>query len=405
MVWRMLTDGCRDSPDGSLETASPAAPDDPVVVHPAWMEVDLDALAGNFQEVRRRVGPAIKIIGSVKGNGYGLGVAPVTRVLERLGAHAVATGSFRDAMAIRKAGLGVKVQMFPGHLPEGAAELLRHELIPSVYNLETAEAVSGAAATPAGVFVKVDGGLGRLGVPIEEAEEFVTRVARLRNIRIEGIFTHLPFSDAAGLEWARPRLERFDQLIARLKQAGIEPPVTQSVASAGVVCGVRTACNTVCTGHLLFGGVARVTPDLADLSPFRPVLKAVKARLIHVQHHPAGKTIGAGGRQFLRGGSTTGVIAVGLYDGYRPAAPGQTAMMLVRGQRVPVLYVTQEYTVIDLTGIARPRLGEEVILLGPDGEGGITIEEVGGWFGANPLQVLMSFNERFRCYYGGDRER
>jgi alanine racemase len=375
--------------------------DSTVSVHPAWIEADLDALAANFREVRRLVGPSTKIIASVKGNAYGLGVVQTVQVLGRLGAYAVATGSYMDAMAIRRAGLDIKVQMFPGNLPEGIEVLLGHNLIPSIYNMEAARAMSEAAAKPAPVFIKVDCGLARLGIPVDHAEDFVKTVAALPNIIIEGIYTHLPFGDAAGLEWARPRLRWFDELVLGLRRGGIETPVTQSLASAGVACKLVTDCNSVCVGHLLFGGLARVTPDLADLSRFRPVLKAVKSRLIHVAYHPADETVGAGGQQTLKGGSATGVIPVGLYDGYRAALPGKAARMLVRGRRVPVLSVSQEYTTLDLTGLDKLAIGEEVVVLGRNGEDCISIEELADWFGGIPLNVLMSFNERFPYRYLG----
>ena len=386
-------------------TQDPHGPlENPEALHPTWMEVDLAALENNFREVQRLVGPETKIIASVKGNGYGLGIVQVARVLQRLGAYAVATGSIKDAMNIRRVGIGIKVQMFPGNLPEGIAELLRHDLIPSIYNLETAQAVSDAAEKPAAVFIKVDCGLARLGVPVDEAEDFVKAVAALPNIVVEGIFTHLPFGDATGLKWARPRLDRFDEVVARLKGVGIDIPITQSLASAGVACKTKTACNTVCTGHLLFGGLARVTPDLGDLSGFRPVLKAVRSRLIHIEHHPTDKAIGSGGSLSLKAGSITGVVPFGLYDGYRPAVSGQSAAMLVRGRRVPVLYVSQEYATLDLRKVADAGLGDEVTALGKDGAEDITIEEMAKWFGGIPLNVLMSLNERLPYRYLGEAE-
>ena len=362
----------------------------PEALHPTWMEVDLAAVENNFREVRRLVGPETKIIASVKGNGYGLGVVPVTRVLQRLGAYAVATGSIKDALNIRRAGLGIKVHMFPGALPEGIAELLRHGLIPSVYNLEMARAVSDGAEKPAPVFIKVDCGLARLGVPVDQARDFVKAVAALPNIVVEGLFTHLPFGDAAGRDWARSRLERFDELIGQVKRSGIDIPITQSLASSGVACRLPTTCNTVCTGHLLYGGLARVPPELGDLTGFRPVLKAVKSRLIHVA------------RKTPRGGGVTGVIPFGLYDGYRPAAPGQAAEMVVGGRRVSVLSVTQEYATLDLSAVAGVALGDEVTALGKDGQEDITIEEMARWFGGIPLNVLMSLNERLPYRYLGE---
>ena len=176
----------------------------------------------------------------------------------------------------------------------------------------------------------------------------------------------------------------------------------RSAGSSGIVCGVKTACNSDCPGHLLYGGLSRVTPDLGDLSGFDPVLKAVKSKLIHIECHSNDKTFGVGGCQSLKSGSITGVVPIGLHDGYRPAIPGQTVEMLIREQRVPVLSVSQECTVLDITAIHDPQLGEEVIVLGESGNGNIAIEEMPQWFGGIPLDVLMMFNERLPYRYLGD---
>ena len=101
-------------------------------------------------------------------------------------------------------------------------------------------------------------------MPVDQARDFVKAVAALPNIVVEGLFTHLPFGDAAGRDWARSRLERFDELIGQVKRSGIDIPITQSLASSGVACRLPTTCNTVCTGHLLYGGLARVPPELGD---------------------------------------------------------------------------------------------------------------------------------------------
>lgn len=378
------------------------APENPA--HPAWMEVDLDALAHNYREIRRLVGPETQIVASVKGNGYGVGIVESARVLERLGVCAIATGSFLDALAVRRAGMGIKIHMLPGNLPEGVEALLQHDLIPTVYNQETARAVSEAATRPTPIFIKVDAGLGRLGVFLEEAEGFVKEVAQLPRIVIEGLFTHLPFRTASGKAWALPRIRRFDDLVSRLAQDGYSIPITQSLASSGVMCQVETRCSAVCVGHLLYGGLARVAPGLADLSRFRSVLAAVRTRLIHVARYRADTTVGSAGNLTMRAGSSHGVVPIGRYDGYRPPVAGETAVMLVHGQRAPVLSVSQEYVTLDLTEIQTPQVGDEVVVLGESGGKEITIEEMAGWSGGIPLDILMAFSKRFPTVYLGGGE-
>ena len=304
-------------------------------VHPVWKELDLDALLANYREVRTQVGTGIKIIASVKANAYGHGVVEIARALGGTDVYALATSSFADAVAMREAGVDTPIQMFASNLPEGAAELLRYDLMPTVYDMDGANAVSDAAREPVKVYIKVDSGLGRLGVPLAKAEAFIASVAALPNLQVEGVYSHLPYSDADGKAWADERLEGFNAFVERLVAGDIDIPVTQVLASTGVAGGVSDHCNTVCVGHLLYGGIAVAAADVVDLAPFRPVLKAIKARLIHVGHKEPGEVIGSGGSYMTKGKTTTGIVPVGQYDGYRRPASGKSATMLMQDKRGP----------------------------------------------------------------------
>ncbi len=374
--------------------------DEGLPARPVWAELDLTALENNYCEIRRRIEPETKVIASVKANAYGHGVVEIGRALSELGIYALATGSFSDAVEMRRAGINTRILMFGGNLPEAATELLRCDLVPTVYNMSAVQAVSAATDTPTPVYIKVDCGLGRLGVAIEEAEDFVKRVAALPRIVVEGVYTHMPFSDAAGREWARERHEAFDELISALAAAGLQIPVTQAMDSGCLLTDLKDRGSAVCPGHLLYG-LSPVAADMADMSAFRPVLRAIKSRLIHAAHHPEGSTISLGGPYAIRGGTVTGIVPVGLYDGYRKPAQGTTAVMLMRGQRVPVIGVSLEYTTLDLTGIDQPEIGDEIAVLGQDGDDCIALEEIAGWQAARPLEVLMSFARRLPRRYCG----
>ena len=369
---------------------------------PAWMELDLGALAANIHAVRRRIGPDTKIIASIKANAYGHGAVQIARKLANLDVYAFAIASFHDAVALREAGIETSVLLFGGNLPEGASELLRYHLIPTVYNLRTAEAISAAAraaeGSPAPVYIKVDCGLGRLGVPVAEAAQFVQRVSTLPWIKVEGIYTHLPFTDAEGRAWAEQRIKTFDDLIGTLTARGLDVPVTQAIASAGLLAGLRDSSSAVCPGHILFG-ISPVVPEVADFSHFRPVLRAVKCRLIHTAGHPVKGAIDSYGKTAPGAGRTTGVVPLGMYDGYRSPAASQTAAMLVRGHLAPVLGVSLEHTTLDLTGIDGAAVGDEVTALGEDGGRTITLGDIAAWRATSSLEVLMSFDGRLPKRY------
>ena len=362
----------------------------------AWMDVDLVALQGNFREIRRRVGAERKIIAVIKANAYGHGAVEVARRLSGLDVHALATGSFCDALAVRRAGVAIPILFLGSSPPDAVSELLSHDLMPSVDSPAAAQAVSEAAGTgTAPVFIKVDGGFGRFGVPLETAPAFIRRVAELPGVVVEGVYTHLPFSDARGRDWARRRIAAFDELVAGLTADGWRIPVTQALASPAIACGLTDNCNAVACGSLLHG-LAPVVPEIGDMSGIRPLVRSIGTRLLHVTDVRSRET-DAG---YLRHGvRATGTVSLGMSAGYRTPAPGRTAFMLLRGQRVPVLRVCLENTVLDLSGIEDPHPGEEALALGRDGDQEITLEELAEWGAVSPLSLLTSFDRRLSRRY------
>lgn len=365
-------------------------------VSPAWAEIDLAALRRNYRELARRVGPENKIIASIKADAYGHGAVASAAVLSDEGAAALATGSVEQALAIRTAGNATPILMFGSSLPEGLGELLRHDLIPTVHSLEMAEAVSRAArdgAGPAPIYIKVDCGLGRLGVPLAAAGDFVRAVARMPGVAVEGVYTHVPFTDPAGRDWAARKLADFDALVAALDRAGLTIPVTQARASPAILAGQTDGCNAVCVGHILYG-LSPVTTEVSEASGFEPVLKAIKTRLIQVSRHAAGRDVAIGGHYGINRARTTGVVPLGLAGGLRAVAGGQAPAMLLRGRRVPVMAVSLEHATLDLGAVEDPRVGEEVVVIGQSGGERITVAEHGAWTGSTSLEVMMAFAGR-----------
>ena len=366
-------------------------------VRPNRAEFDLGALRHNLRVLRALAGPEAKIIAALKANAYGHGAASVARALaDEGGTFALATGSFEDALAIRGAGVELPIMMFGGALPEAATLLLAHGLIPTVYDLAGARAVASAAPTgkTASVYVKVDAGLGRLGVPLPDALGFIRNIRELPNLRVEGVYTHLSFFDEAEREWARGQLREFDALLRDLEAAGIEIPVSQALASSCMVAGLTSRANAVCPGHLLYG-VPSIAPSVADTSSFRPVLRSIKSRLIHAGAPKAG----------MRGAAQSdtprriGVIPLGLADGYRAPAAGRSACALVAGERVPIRGVSLEHITLDLSGQPAAGVGDEVVLLGESGAESITLADLAEWQGTRMHQVLMAFDRRLPAQY------
>jgi alanine racemase len=363
-------------------------------LRPLWAEIDRGALAHNLAVVRRLAGSR-RLIASVKANGYGHGAVTIARELARLGVDTLWTGSIDEALAIRAAGIEVRILLFGGYLPADTPELLRHNLTPTIYDRAGAVAASGALRGPAPIYVKVDSGLGRLGVPIAEAEDLIRDIAALPHLIIEGLYTHLPFGTASGRDWARERSSAFATLLARLAARGIAPPVTQVWASSGLLAGMPDVCNAVCIGHLLYG-LSTVTPEVASADALRPVLTAIKTRLIHVAHHAAGQDLAIGSSYGMKNARTVGVVPLGLGDGMRKATTDHGMSLLVRDQRAPVIGVSLEHTTLDLTAIDSPQVGDEAIVVGASNGLSNSFKDLASWFGCGELEAMMTFSGRLK---------
>src|SRR5262249_1116333 len=204
------------------------------------------------------------------------------KIFERLGAFALFTGNVREAIAVRAAGIRIPVIMFGAYLPQDLRFLLAQGLIPTIYDREFAAAASAAATARTEVYIKVDAGLGRLGVPIAEAAAFIRWVSGLPNLAVGGVYTHLPFADEAGVVWARQRLAEFDALLATLAAGGLSVPISQARASSCVGAGLTDHANAVCVGHLLYGLSPFSAQGPAMPGGIKPVLRWIRSRLIHV---------------------------------------------------------------------------------------------------------------------------
>jgi alanine racemase len=353
-------------------------------VRPCWMEIDLGALAHNVRVLRSQLGPEPRIIAALKANAYGHGIGPIARCLAGCDVHSLATGSLEDARAIREAGVDLPVLMFPGPLPEGMPRLLEGGFTPTVHDETSARAVSRAAVRPTDVYVKVDSGLGRLGVPVASALGFIRRVRAMDHLVVAGVYTHLTFHDAAGRAWAAQRFAAFDALLEALEADGIEIPVTQALASSGLLAGIESRANAVCPGGILYG-MSPVASDVASADAYRPVVRAIKSRLIQIAGPDASRR--------------KGVIPLGLADGYRPVKPDAGAYALIAGRRAPLRGTSLEYISLDLSGHDEARIGDEVVLLGRSGDEEILLSDLAAWQGSRPHESLMAFEGRLRGRY------
>lgn len=370
------------------------------LARPVWGEIDLDAIAHNVNVVRQWIRPDTDLTVSVKANAYGHGVVQIVNALEAAGVHQVMTSCLADARAIRAAGSQARIVMLPASLPhEALAEYARIGVIPTIFSLSGAEQISRHVARPIEVFVKVDAGLGRVGVPVEDAAGLVSRIARLPNLRVSGVYTHLPFADEDGEAWARQRLAEFVVAAQSIRRSIGDVSYVQAVSSPGVLAGLDSGeLTAVCVGSLIYGLPVAGT-HAGDRSGLSPALSTIRARLIDVAMHHSSRSAGSGGRRRYRKGARIGLMPIGLHDGYRAPRRGHELYAFISGERAPVVGVTLAYSNLDLTALPRAAIGDEAFVLGSPTDGGMTLDELANAFGTTAIDVAMRFDRHIAYDY------
>jgi alanine racemase len=375
---------------------------------PTWAEVDLGAITHNINLIRERAGRPVKLLVPVKANAYGHGAAMVGRHLESLGVDGLATANVDDAVAIRRAGASLPILLYGAQLPSGNRYLLEHNLTPTVYSPESLRSISDLAADSGrvvNVHIKVDAGMGRLGVRIDEALAFAREVLAAPHVRLEGMYTHIPFSDGAGEAWSRRRLQAFTDVVRAVEaEHRIAIDFVQAAASSVFAQALPDTLNTVSPGHVTFG-LHPIVGARAEDSGYRKALTAVRAAVIHIGHRHKGDDLPGTGPSGLAADATVGVILFGMDNGYREGPSGTSAYMLCRGRRCAVLSVSAEYTVVDLSDVPSSAVGDLVTVIGRDGDEEIAVETVAQQLGApSAAYWMVGLKSIPFCYSGIEPE-
>lgn len=341
--------------------------------------MDLAAVRQNVAATNELLGGSSRVWAVVKANAYGHGAVEVARAALEGGAAGLAVASYAEGVQLRRAGLRAPILLLWAGDPRRAASIVRWGLIQTVADQAMARALSRAAqraGLPARVHLKIDTGMGRLGVRPEEAARYGELLRSLPGIRLEGVFSHLANAEADRPAHAQTQLRRFLDALASLAAAGVEPGVRHLANSAAALRFPEMRLDGVRAGLLTYG-IRPEAPDLARI-PLRPVLQW-KTRLAFTHALPTGHTVSYGCTYMARRDSLIGVLPMGYADGY-PRHASNRSYVLVRGQRCPVVgRVCMDHVMVDLTSVTGARAGEEVVLLGRQGEAEITPNQLARW--------------------------
>ncbi|MGH9749368.1 MAG: alanine racemase [Candidatus Polarisedimenticolia bacterium] len=370
---------------------------------PTWAEIDRDALHHNLRQVRERIGDR-RILAVVKADAYGHGAVGVARSLAGAGVAMFGVALPEEGVALRRAGIDRPILLLGGITPEQAGLVAEHGFIPAVYRADQVEALDAAAARagrPLDVHLKIDTGMGRLGVPAPDVGAFGEILARAAGVRLAGAFSHLAVADAPGDPFTAAQIERFRGAVGTLRRAGLEPVDLHLANSAAISDHPPAWLTLVRPGIVLYG-----YPPSDQVSPldWLPVL-SLKTRIIYLKDVAQGTSLGYGRTFVTSRPSRIASLAAGYDDGL-PRDLGNRGQVLVGGRFAPIVgRISMDLTTIDVTDLPGVRLHDEVVLIGRDGGERIGADRIAAQSGRIVWEVLCGIGARVpRLYRGREGE-
>lgn len=364
---------------------------------PTWAEIDLEALVSNSRLIRAQVGAEVSVLAAVKANAYGHGAVVCSRRLEAEGVDWFGVALPEEGVELREAGIARPILCLAGFW-EGQQQLcLQENLTPVVYRVDMIAALDRAAQTAgvtADVHIKIDTGMGRLGVRSEAVREFCEALGAFQNIRVDGLMTHLAAADdPAQNNFTNAQLERFGRAVAVFRERGFSPRYIHAANSAATFAWQGARGNIVRPGGALYGFTRDVLPPNIPFAPLRPVM-SVHSRILLLKLVGPGEKLGYGCAFETTRESLIATIPIGYDDGYRRAFSNR-GQVIVRGVFAPVVgRVSMDLTIVDVTDVPEVSLDDQVTLLGQAGGLSITAEDLGELAGTISYEITCGISAR-----------
>jgi len=372
---------------------------------PTWAEINLDNLAANFNSVKQRVATVATVMAVVKANAYGHGAVETARRLVQEGADWFGVALPEEGIELRSAGINQSILSLGGFWSRQAAACIQQRITPVVYRLDMVAAMDQAAheaGLVADVHLKLDTGMGRLGVRFDELSEFVDRLKEFRNVRVDGLMTHLAAADEVACQpLTKDQIQRFDDAVTLFRQHGYRPTHLH-LANSAAIYGYREAWgNMVRPGGVLYGLWRDVLPSSVNDAGLMQVM-SLYSRISLLKWVPAGETIGYGCTFEASRKTLIGTLPVGYHDGFMRGLSNR-AKVIVRGTYAPVVgRVSMDLTLIDVTDVPGVEVNDRVTLLGSDSQTpalSITPEDLARIAGTLSYEVTCGIGPRVPKLY------
>ena len=370
---------------------------------PTCAEINIRALIHNLNEAKRLACPKSQILAVVKADAYGHGAVKISKALVRNGVQHLGVALVEEAIELRDAGIKTPIIVLGGIFKEQIPKIAEYSLTPVVYQEDFLKAVAKEARKSnkkVNIHIKIDTGMGRIGVLSDEAVNFVKKAVSLKNIKVEGIMTHFADADLADKAYAEKQMAEFTSIVNKLNEEGIDIPYQHIANSAALVSFENNKFNMARPGIMLYGYAPSAEGKERGLNLI-PVM-SLKTKVLHLKKVSAGTYISYGRTFVAKRDSVIATLPVGYADGYSRALSNK-GFVIVKGKRAPIAgRVCMDMTMIDVTGIDGVEINDEVVLIGKQGKEAITADDVAMLTNTISYEVLCCIGKRVpRVYING----
>lgn len=376
------------------------------MIHPHNnVQIDLSSLVFNLGQVKRLVGPDVKIMGIVKSDAYGHGLAKVSAELEKNGVDFLGTAFIHEAMELRENGIRVPVVILCGiKSSEEAEAVVENDLIPVIFDMSSATLLAGAAEKrqkKADVQVKIDTGMGRLGVPCQDASAFMNEMTRLAWLNINGLMSHLSSADEDDSSFTESQIRNFRDAIDAARALGMDLRLNNLANSAGVMAHRDSHFNMVRPGIMLYGGLP--SPGFEPPLALEPVMKFA-GRILQIREMPDKTPLSYGRSYYTDGIKRIAVISAGYGDGI-PRGLTNRGQVILKGQKADIVgTICMNLTLCDITAIKDAAPGDEAVFLGRQGQETITGDDMASWNDTISYEIFLSIGKGVEKEYINERK-
>lgn len=371
------------------------------VLRSAWAEINLNNLDYNINQIRAKIGSDKELIGVVKADAYGHGSIEVSKVLISNGASTLAVATLSEAIELREAGFTCPILMLGLTPDKYVTTLLDYDLTPVTASYENALSISRAAQEirkTVSLLIAIDTGMGRIGfLPTEESLLQIQKIVILPNLKVKGIFSHFATADEADKTYAQQQLTSYEDFYDKLKEANLSMSFKTIANSAAIMEIPQSHFDAVRPGIILYGCYPSGEVDKNQLS-IKPVM-TIKAQIVQLKKVPSGCSISYGRKFTTKTESLIGTLHLGYADGY-PRTLNGSGRVIINGVYAPVVgNICMDQCMIDVTTVPNVRLGDEVIIMGSQGNLNITADEIAEKTNTINYEIVCAFGQRLPKIY------